>query len=241
MNQKDEVIKKIKTKGYWIINIHPEVFVEKRIESRSKVKEIIRNAVVRLRGWPYPCYLEQSKFAPYEIVNGIESFCDSESEIEFWRMAQSTNFVHLLALREDWWRDLEYRNIWSRGDELKGKKLLGVLGTLYTLTESFEFAKRLAGQKIFGENIIVTIELYNLLNRHLFVDSHSRVPFHFSPVSKTNGPWKWDKNCTVEDILNKTHEFSFNAFRDLIDLFGWQDPPIDNLKNDQQKFLQGKI
>ncbi|HHT9119009.1 MAG TPA: hypothetical protein ACFYD3_00500 [Candidatus Hypogeohydataceae bacterium YC41] len=237
MNQKDKTINKIKSKGYWVINIHPEVYQEKRIEQRSKIKDVVRNAVVGLRGWDYPHYFSVGEHEPYIIGNCMESFKDWENHIEFWRMTQSANFVHLLALREDWSGNIKYQNVWAPGDKSTVEKILSVFNTLYTLTEIFEFAKRLVQQNIFDPNVVIQLTLYDLLDRHLLADSWPRIMPH---VSKTYS-WPWINTYPVEDILNKTYEFAFDAFRDLIDLFGWDNPPIDMLKNEQQKFVQGKI
>ncbi len=43
------------------------------------------------------------------------------------------------------------------------------------------------------------------------------------------------------DVVNKVEELSLEAYLDLVDLFGWSNPPIDVLRNDIQKFLDGKI
>ena len=240
MNGKDEIIKKTKSKGYWVINLHPDTYIENRIKTRAEVKEIVRNSVVDLRGWDYP-HFRDSGGEPDVTTSGIEKFVDRRNHIEFWRMTQSGNFIHLLALREDWWGDIEYRNMWSRGDELKGKKLLGVYGTLFTLSEILEFAKRLAKQNIFGENAVVKIELYNILNRHLFIDLYNKMPFDPTPFAKVEGPWRWDKSYSVTEVMSNVEDLALEAFLDLVDLFGWENPPVDNLKNEQQKFLEGKL
>jgi hypothetical protein len=237
---KDEIIKKIKSKGYWEINIRPDIYNSQRLE-RQKIKDIVRSAVVELRGWDYPHFRDREG-EPYPILDGIEKIIDWSNHIEFWRMTKSANFYHLLALREDWMEDVEYRNIWSRGDELKEKKWLGVFGTLYTLTEIFEFAKRLATQNIFDDNMIIDIKLYDLKNRQLVVDSYNRVPFMFPRTAKITEPWNYHtQSFSVNDVLNKTEQIILDAFLDLIYLFEWENPPIETFKNDIQKFLQGKI
>lgn len=240
MSGKDEIIKKIKSKGYWVINLHPDTYIGNRIKSRTEVKEVVRRSVVDLRGWDYP-HFRDSEGEPYATTNGAEKFVDRRNHIEFWRMTQSGNFIHLLALREDWRGDVEYRNMWSTGDELKGKKLLGVLGALYTLTEIFEFARRLAKQNIFGENVVAKVELYDISSRHLFIDSYNKRPFDPTPFANVKVPWKWDKSYSVTEIMNNVNGLALGAFLDLVDLFGWENPPIDNLKNEQQKFLEGKL
>jgi len=229
---KDEVIKKIKSKGYWEINIRPDIYNSQRIK-KQRIKEIIRSAIVELRGWDYP-HFRDSEGEPYPILNGIEKFIDWSNHIEFWRMTQSANFYHLLALREDWIENVEYRNM--------EKKWLGVFNTLYTLTEIFEFTKRLARQNIFDENIIIEVKLYDLENRILVVDSSNKVPFLWEKKAIIEEPWSYHKNLfSVNDVLNRADELALDAFIDLVYLFEWNNPPVESLKNDQQKFLQGKI
>lgn len=237
---KDEVISKIKQKGYWIINIHPVTYEEKLLPSRAATKEFVRNAVVELRGWDYP-HFRDSDGDPYHIENGIEKIINWENHIEFWRMTQSVNFFHLLALREDWLDSVAYQNIMSKGDELENKKILGVIGTLYTLIEIFEFSKRLIKQGVITSNLVIDIQLHDILNRHLYVDSYNRTPLFFPRVAKTNAPWKWNKEYELSEIVEKVEDFSLEAFLDLLDLFGWDNPPTSTFKDDIKKFLSGRI
>lgn len=240
---KDDVIKKIKSKGYWEINIRPDVYNSQRIE-KQKIKEIVRSAVVELSGWDYP-HFRDSEGEPYPILNGIEKFIDWSNYIEFWRMTQSANFYHLLALREDWIEAERYKHMqigWGDSSELQNKKWLGVLGTLYTLTEIFEFTKRLVAKNIFNENIIIEVKLYGLENRIFVVDSPDKVPFMFERKAKISEPWAYHKTLfSVNEVLNKADELALNALIDLVYLFEWDNPPVESLKNDQQKFLQGRI
>jgi len=240
---KNEVIKKIKSKGYWEINIHPDIYNSQRIE-KPRIKEIIRSAIVELRGWDYP-HFRDSEGEPYPILNGIEKYIDWSNHIEFWRMTQSANFYHLLALREDWIEPERYKYMdigWGNNEDLKNKRWLGVFGTLYTLTEIFEFAKRLARQNIFDENIVIEVKLCDLENRILVVDSSSKVPFIWERKARIKEPWSYHKNLfSVNDVLSKADELALDAFIDLVYLFGWDNPPVESLKNDQQKFLQGRI
>lgn len=236
---KDEVIKKIKSKGYWIINIHPITYEGKLLPSRAATKELVRNAVVELRGWDYPHFRDND--GPYHIENGVEMTIDWENHIEFWRMTQSANFYHLLALREDWLDSMSYQNIMSRGDELQGKKILGVLGTLYTLIEIFEFSKRLIKQGELSSSLVIDIQLHDILDRHLYVDNFNRTPLFSPRAAKTNAPWKWNKECEPSEIIDKVEELSLEAFLDLLDLFGWDNPPISTFTDDIKKFLSGRL
>lgn len=235
-----EILEKIKSKGYWQINIRPLVYEKQLIESRTNVKEILKGSIVELRGWDYP-HFRDSDGEPYPIENGVEKSIDWLNHIELWRMTQSGNFLHFLALREDWTNVTEYHNIWSRGDELKNKSLLGILSTLYTFVEIYEFTKRLAKHSIFDAKVHVDIKLYGIFERLLFVDDSRRLPFSFPRTAKISGPWSWEKDHDILEILNDTPGLSLKAYLDLVELFGWENPPVDALKNDIQKFLEGKI
>lgn len=238
MTSRDEIVKKIKSKGYWVVNIHPDIYVEQKIEKRN-LKEIIQKATVRLSGWSFP-YSSDRVDEPHATLNGIETYIDWDFGLEFWRLTQSANFLQLRAIKEDWTEYSEYDNIWSHGDELKGKKLLGILNTLFTLTEIFEFARRLITQNIFNETIVIEIKLNKLNNRVLFVDSRRRVPFSWDRMSHVDD-WTWKKSYAVTEFLNNSSKYALDAFQDLVYLFNWEQPPIDSLKNDQEKFLQGIV
>lgn len=232
---KDQVIEKIKSKGYWEINIRPVVYSELRVEKR-RLKELVRSSKVELRGWDYP-HFRDSGGEPYPIQNGIEKFIDWSGNIEFWRMTQSANFYHLLAVEEDWMEPsgLKYMH------QLKNQKWLGVLGALYTLTEIYEFAKRLASQNIFDESMVIDIKLHDLQGRKLIVESFDRVPL-YDKVAKLSEPWEFTKKeILVADILSKSAQFALDAFVDLVFLFDWINLPTDSIRNDQQKFLQGRL
>ncbi len=239
---RDNTINKIKERGYWEINIHPAEYSKKLVANRAELKELVRNCVVELRGWDYPHFRDKNG-DPNHILNGIEKYEDWENHIEFWRMTLSGNFYHLLGLREDWIDGMEYRNMWSKGDELKNKKILGVLGTLYTLVEIFEFTKRLALKGLFQNEVVVSIKLYDLDQRELYVDSYNRVPFMFARQAHLNEPWVWEREIKAKDIIDTetVKQESLNAFLDLIDLFSWDNPPTEAFKNDIVKFLEGKI
>lgn len=239
-NLKDKVITEIKSKGYWSINIRPLVYKEKLIHDRATVKQIVRNAVVELRGWDYPHFSNRTE-ETYNIINGVETTFSWENHIEFWRMTQSGNFIHLLALREDRTDLSNFSNLWSTSNELNGKKLLGILGTLYTFIEIFEFTNRLVKQEIFSNNLILDVQLHDIYQRQLWVDSQNRLPFSYERGSHSEKPWQWKEEYKLNDFSEKMESNILKPYLDLVELFGWENPPVDVFKNDIQKFLAGKI
>lgn len=241
---KDEVINEIKSKGYWEINIHPEIYNEARLEI-TKLEDIMQKAVVSLRGWDYPHLYgrdDETESPPYPIVKGIEKYIywPEMGTIEFWRMMQSANFVHLFSNRFDWDNKLEYFKVGTNNTRKAQRKTIGVIDTLYSFTEIFLFAKRLALQDIFGDKIVIIIKLYDLYERELVIDTPNKMGFSWAHVAKISEPWTWDKIYAVGELIEHYNMYALDAFRDFVYLFRWK-PVIGNLKDDQQKFLQGKL
>lgn len=235
-----EIVDKIKSRGYWAINIHPELYNEQRL-AKDQIREIVRKSVVSIFGWNYP-HFHDADGDPYYIQNGIEKFVDWENMglTEFWRMTQSANFLHLFTIMYDWREDAEHWKIRAQENGLTGNKLLGVSYTLYQVTQIFEFAKRLASQNIYDDKVVIEIKLYDLESRGLFVESMNRLHFGEPRISRSPN-WELPKKIyTIAELLNDSNKYALEAFKDLVLLFNWI-PSIDNISNDQQKFLQGKI
>lgn len=236
----DEVIRKIKEKAYWDIDIHPTVFEHKRIKSRQEALDIVRDSVVELRGWDYPHFTDRDG-GPYAIQEGIEKNISWENHIELWRMYLSGQFIHLLGLREDRLTDEQKQTISIIQDENQtANKFIGATGTIYTLTEIFEFAKRLSQKGLFGDDVSIEIVLHDIENRALVVDSPGRIPF-ISPKVSREKQWNMNKTLKVSDLLENSEELAFQEILDLFELFNWLNPPTQTIKDDQLKFLKKGI
>lgn len=233
----EEIIKEIKKRGYWDITIRPTVFNKTRIQNRQEALNIIRESAVELRGWYYP-HIRTSGRDPHNIAEGIEQYVYWENHIEIWRLFLSGQFVHLLGLREDWLTPSQQPRIaFVQNQDVKNT--LGVTGTLFTITEIFEFAKRLAVKGILGEEVAIYIVLNNTERRGLLVDSPGRLPF-LSPKVCLDSKWEYSKVFGIPDLVQNYKDLAFAAAIDLFELFNWSNPPIQAMKEDQIKFLDGK-
>ena len=94
-----ELLEKIKSRGYWRINLQPLVKAEK-LPSIDRCQEIVEQNAVKLRGWEYPAILQGAPDVQrtrtqtyFELAN------DWQNHIEFWRMYRSGQFLHYLALQ----------------------------------------------------------------------------------------------------------------------------------------------
>ncbi len=151
-----ELLDKIHSTGYWRVNIRPIIFNEEVIPNLTIAHEIIEQSGVLLRGWDYP------HFTNADIINGddfIESSVDFEGHKEYWRLYQSGQFIHHFACREDYEVDPNDLSRLSVPAPSPSGKYLSILSTLYTITEIFEFASRLAVKDILSSNLSISIKL----------------------------------------------------------------------------------
>ena len=95
----EDRIKKIKDTGYWRILIRPNIFIEDKINSLEKCKEIINHSIVSLREWDFP-HLDEKETSAGK--NWIQSGCDWGDIKEYWRFYQNGQFIYYSAMREDY-------------------------------------------------------------------------------------------------------------------------------------------
>lgn len=232
-------IDKIKSRGYWRINFQP--LVDKEKLTLAECNELIEKNNVSLRGWNYPHYPgrrgDDTDVESHD--NFYQGWVDWENHKEFWRMYQSGQFLHYLALREDWLEE----DSWS--DDLRKKikpmEKLGVTGsTIYQITEIFEFLARLAQAGVYDEGIKVNIELFNTKDRELWIEHQMRAGF-LRPYKTSSNSIIFSKKYTKESILSSPRELAFEAICYIFDRFGWHNPSPDMIQKDQDEILTGKF
>jgi len=237
----DDVKNRIKKRGYWEINFSPKKFNTERISDRKTCKEIITKSAVELRGWDYPHVPTQDdeKQAMYFGQDYLEAYIDWWAHKEAWRFYQSGQFIHYLGLWEDWTEE----NGWASEElkKIKPSSILSIIGNVYTLTEIFEFLKRLTLQGVYDDGVKVSIKLVGMKERKLEILDLGRVPLMMSYIARVPEITLPTKEITKEEILNKTQEFALEYIRYLFETFGWENQPIEVFKNDQKKLLERKL
>nr|MDO8099997.1 hypothetical protein [Candidatus Njordarchaeota archaeon] len=225
------IIEKIKSRGYWHVVIRPLEFRKERIKSISECSSVVENCTVSLRGWPYP-YFRNTDLG--FGADWAQCHVDWQQYIELWKMYQSGQFVHLFACEEDWWAESELESEATR--KIKPNSVLSFLMSLYSFTEIYEFAARLAEKKIFDDAFVLAIELRGMENRRLISIDPSR--------------WLWENyacaaavlprslTITVQDILGRARELALDHAIWLFERFGWRSPPRDTLREDQDRLLK---
>jgi hypothetical protein len=224
---------KIKSRGHWKIVIRPSAFMQYQISELSRCKTLIRDNKVQLRGWDYPHYDTNT-----EINTGldyVEQFSEFLDRIEAWRFYQSGQFIQYKALWEDWF---EARTTIGRQQQSLPNESLSIFGTVFLLTEIYEFASRLGAKGILGESCEIQITLFNTMNRKLKTFDSSR--HLFADYKTTISTIPHSVSLRTTDLIGRSAELSLEHSIWLFQRFNWDIKP-ETLKEDQMKLLEKRL
>jgi hypothetical protein len=231
------IMKAIKTRGYWEVDLRPDEPSEARFESISDCMEKVRESVVQLRGWDYPHFSRRDP--PYPMQGRIEASVDFGYNKEYWTMFLNGHFYHLFACREDWLK--ETISLFGRSTyaDISPGTVLGFLTTLYSVTEIFEFAIRLAQKDVFGRRVRMKIGLFRMEGRRISSFAPGRFIFREYVCKEKN--ITFDKWMRVEELIGRGHEIALETTVSIFELFNWLDVSRDMLRDDQRKLLEKRL
>ena len=214
-------MEKIRSTGYWRVNIHPTKFERSRIDSLGRCWELVESCRVYLRGWDYPAVSEKEKAFGEDWV---QSGADFRGMVEQWRFYQSGQFIHYFSCSED------YRDA-SDG--------LSVISTLYRVTEIFEFAARLAQTEVLEPRLQILIKLVHMKGRRLFNWDPARYLRKEFICGIDEIPI--EKEFSAPEIIAAGHDEALDATLYIFERFGWLNPSRQILAEDQRKFLERRL
>ena len=232
---KKDLIQTIQSRGYWRINFQP-VVVATKLASLGDCIDVVEKSRVQLRGWDYP-HFPRRRDADSNVESGDNYYAgwiEWHNYIEFWRMYQSGQFLHYVALREDG-GDSDGWGI-TENSNTEPNKYLSIVGTIYTITEIFEFLSRLATQNLYDEGVKVSISLHNAEKRILRMEDPMRGPL-WEEYKTALKEITFLKTYTKEDLVTKPQELALEAIVYFFDRFNWHKPPIDVFKKDQDTLI----
>src|SRR5690349_9989963 len=98
------LLDKIRSRGHWRINFQPRLLLEQK-SSLGECSAAVEKNAPRLRGWQYPYVPVKNDDDQGSLPSGefFEAWIDWSNHIEYWRAYRSHQFLHYLALREDWY------------------------------------------------------------------------------------------------------------------------------------------
>jgi len=236
---------KIKQLPYWRVNFKPDTY-KTRIEGDPGVAfDLVEKNQIRLRGWPYP-FISDERLEKIRGKKYIASGSDFLGHKEYWRLYYSGQFINLFTVREkanQRWDEklrelareciLEYkRNV----VEIPG--FISILNLLDHFTEIFEFAKRLCSKGLYDGKLEINIEIRNIKGFCIIAEFPKFWHGYYPATANIVGD-SWA--IQSEQIVAKIAELALNGSVNFLKKFGWDNPPFDILKKDQEKFLLGKI
>ena len=165
------------------------------------------------------------------IQSGID--WEEYGHVELWRFYQSGQFVHHLAASEDY-----HQLPWSASDGTPERYLLHV-SALYTITEIYEFAARLAAKDVLRPSGYISINLGNMAGRELAGwGLDDKLPRGYaSQLDEIEVTDTFSQRTLLAESSNLALDASLQVF----ERFAWLDPPRRWLADLQQEFLQRQL
>lgn len=229
---------------YWRIVIRPSRYVPGRIPY-DKLRDVLDKTQVRLRGWYFPHLTNQQN----EIQHGPDFYGTWVvfTNYEYWRFYQSAQLVHYHGVRE--YVDESYRarteevtkgNLkWLKPDWSQVHGCIDIINFLYTVTEAFEFAGRLALLLQLDGSMEISITLRNIERFILGVSDHGRGWDFIYQCSQSDLAQGWDVD--TKELKVDSAPFSLAAVKWFFERFGWTNVNMNALEDAQSALLKRRL
>jgi hypothetical protein len=231
----EKILNKIKSRGSWRINFRPLIIKEKL--DLPECKNIVEKNNVKYRGWYYP-HVPRRSGDDTDLVPGnhyYEGWIDWGAHKEIWRMYQSGQFIHYKAIEEDWYKEDD----WYNDSQLKNTEpgtILSVINAVYLITEIFEFLSRLARNLLYEEGVSIDIRLIKTVRRELVILDPMRAPL-FDQYKTGIDEISFADKYNSEQIIQNAREEALKVIIYIFHRFGWENPPTEIFKSDQEKLI----
>lgn len=217
-------LQRLQAAGYWRVLIRPTQYREDRIPTLSACRQTLEDSVVRLRGWDYP-------HIDHEHTQNRQSWMESSVDwlhghIEYWRFYQSGQFIHYFAMREDY------------EDSSRNIKGLDFVNTIYTFTEIFEFAARLAARGVLSPSAEVSAHLHGCDGRRIFSWDRGR---YLREYMSTEPVIRFSETLPESTLLSEAASFAVRATVFVFERFNWTEAPEGLLVEEQAKLLERRL
>ncbi len=236
-----ELLNEIQSRGYWRVEMRSSEYQEKRLPNRAAMQELLSNATVSLRGWPYPYFVAEET-----AYNGkwLEGQVNSSHYKEYWRLYESGQWVHYLALSRAW---ITREKLFEGRSPLPPQHsgYLHVRGDiLYDLTEIFRFAVGLAQSGVLDPAAFLSIQLHNT-HDYMLYESFER-PFFLGQefVNTSERPIEQQHNIPISQLsADIADQIALEAAIKVFEVFGWVpgEAAVRMLTEDQKKLVERRL
>jgi len=239
----DSVIKKIKTRGYCKVELYPN-HTRDIIDSSANCRELVKNASVGLRGWncPHIPSHEDEKQSIYTLSDRAEAYIDWDMHKEVWRYYKNGHFVFVFGQYLDWTD--EYSNIFGGDNPFEGMKpfeKLGVIETVYKLTEIFLFLSDLVENAGYKTKVNIAISYSGMKGRKLFVDETRRAPLFSEYKCYSDKIELQPIQISPSELKEAKLQLAIESTKKIFELFQWENPPISSFEQDQKKLIERRF
>lgn len=218
-----DIVRKIWAMPRWCICCRPEEFKKARFRDLDHCVQFVASAQVCSRGWDkYPCYSTSPEEGDKWIAGECEMSDTSKKHLERWVLFRSGQFVHNLAL--DQMPALDTRT--------------HVLEILNTTTALFDFISRMADSKIISGRAAISFDFYKVEGRQLTWPKDASQMDDF--VDKRTSwcqleAFAIDNTYSSTELIDRRRELALQAALMIYSKFGWNDPPVEELRKMQRE------
>lgn len=234
----EELLAKIKSRGYWRVEMHSTEYQDKRLPTRRAMQDILSSAAVSLRGWPYPYFRAEEATCNGKWLEGqVEARWGDK---EYWRLYESGQWLHYLGLSGAW---IPREELFQGRSPLPTQRpgYLHVRGDiLFTLTEILRFAVGMAQGGVFDPTAFLSIQLHNTHDYVLFEDFGRTWFFVHNYVNPSNMPIEQQKSVPVGQLSAVADQMALETAIKVFEVFGWvpSEAGVRMLAEDQKKFVE---
>ncbi|NLE73126.1 MAG: hypothetical protein GX604_00615 [Actinobacteria bacterium] len=232
----------VREDAHWEIIFRPSSFEPTLIKTLSECKKVVEDSRITLRGWDYPSFNPQNLIRGNDYIGCWDEF---HHHREYWRFFQSGQFFHLLAFRENWYKDRFERQA-SKAfrripEDYEPSGYIDFVSTILTLTEIALFASNVAARTPFpvDGSVQFRVSMRGMKNRVLTSWDVSRDLWDFYHTPNDN--IRWESNIAVSELLADPKTLALDAAQHFFERFGWDNPPEQVFRGDQQKFLERRL
>jgi len=221
--------------------IRPAEYEEERI-ALGRLQGIVERTRVQLRGWDFP-HLSRRGAESGRGNDWIASWSTFLGHREYWRMYQSGQFLHIEAIREtieEAW-DRKLREVASGFTDNEGEVegFFDFINFLYSMTEVFEFAAKLCETAVYPEgSVVIHVGFHDIGNFGLSTSPGRDLRRLYRTNANTlERTWEFE----TTELISASAELSLNAVVWFFERFQWDEQPIEVFREEQGKFLAGRI
>lgn len=241
----DTTLEKIKSRGYWKVEIYPAKYKED-VTPLMSIFSLIKETSVQFRGWDCPHAIEhamEDRFDGYAIDgNRYEAWIDWTYHKEIWRAYTSGKFIHLFSINEQWLDDYDEswgKSQWADREDLHTAS--DVIGVIYKVTEILEFAERFM-KKLDQEEYVFKISLQNVESNKLVILEPGRSGLWGDYINRSKTINAFDGKILSSSIADKDARFDLgrNIIQKIFNHFNWE--ASDGLiRAEQIKLVERKL